>query len=84
MQWSTRSRKFAVAAVAIAIYFTTALLLKYTYVPLQESRILLKGPFVKFGPSGVAYARSHPSATSQTRPKTASDLQLRYLKTSWL
>lgn len=62
MHCLTRSRKLIVA-VAIAIYFAAAIFLKYSYVPLPElpeNQIRLKGPFVKFGSSGVAYIASAP------------------------
>jgi hypothetical protein len=63
MQWLTRSRKLMVAGAAIAFYFAAAIFLKYSYVPLPElpeNQIRLKGPFIKFGSTGVAYIAAAP------------------------
>ena len=52
-----------VAVAAIAIYFAAAIFLKYSYVPvpeLPENQVRLKGPFTKFGSSGIAYVAAAP------------------------
>ncbi len=62
------------AGAAIAVYFAAAIFLKYTYVPvpeLPENQIRLKGPFVKFGSSGVAYVAVDPFGHLADMPNDA-------------
>ena len=54
MQWDKRT-KWACALAGIALYFSVALALKYSYVPPaapQGEKIALRRPFSKFGNAG--------------------------------